>query len=97
MDEVKPQHLDDSIDNGMNFMLNDAAFTGEPSAKGPDLAALSPIKMRAQDLFARAKDNPWLSIAAASAGALAMGFIVGRLFNNTDRYKYEEYPMGYDE
>jgi|GEM_PF-5463309 len=48
------------------------------------------------DLELRAKKNPWLAMAAASASALAVGLIVGKLFKSED-YTNEEYPSGYDE
>lgn len=48
-----------------------------------------------RDLETRAKQNPWLAIAAAGAGALAVGLVLGRLFKND--YTNEEYPSGYEE
>jgi ElaB/YqjD/DUF883 family membrane-anchored ribosome-binding protein len=45
----------------------------------------------------RARSNPWISIAAASAGALALGLITGHLLKKHSADLNEEYPSGYDE
>lgn len=48
-----------------------------------------------------ARRNPWLSVAVASAGALAVGFLLGRaIFGGQPtlpRRDEEEAPVGYDE
>ncbi len=48
-----------------------------------------------RDLETRTRQNPWLAMAAAGAGALAVGLILGRLFKNDD--PNEEYPSGPEE
>lgn len=51
----------------------------------------------ARETKVKAERNPWMAIAAASASALAVGLILGRVFKSQDDYLNEEYPSGYDE
>ena len=52
----------------------------------------------AREAKVKAERNPWFAIAAASASALAVGLIVGRLMKKPAvEIPSEEYPSGYDE
>jgi ElaB/YqjD/DUF883 family membrane-anchored ribosome-binding protein len=57
-------------------------------ARGVDFARVAKKK---------AEQNPWIAIAAASASALAVGLIVGRLLKPKSQDVGEEYPSGYIE
>ncbi len=73
-----------------------------PTTSGTD-DFLGSLQMRATSLFADVKEsvraNPWPHVAVAGAGALAIGYFLGRAFFGNDEKvaDVDATPAGYDE
>ena len=97
-DSYDRQHQEASLNEG---------FANHPHLalpRGSDGDLFSELKMRAGDLvndFSRhVRTNPWMHVAIAGTGALAVGYLLGRAFfkDDADRpVEAKEGPAGYDE
>ena len=68
-------------DTASNLNIDQDVLSDEPLAAGPDLTESGKLDF----LVNQAKQNPWISIAATGVGALAVGFLLGRLLKTNNK------------